>query len=384
MVFEFSTATRIIFGSGTAAQTGVLAAAMGRIPLIVTGRTWTHSEPVQRALVERRLDGPIFTVQGEPSTDTVLKCLTLARNHRCDMVIGIGGGSVIDTAKAAAALAANPGDILDYLETIGSGRPLTEPSLPMIAVPTTSGTGSEVTRNAVLASAEHGLKVSLRSPLMLPRLALIDPELTATMPPAITAATGMDALSQLIEPYVSNKANPMTDAFCREGLRRISRGLFRAFSRGDDQEARESMAVASLFGGLALAGAGLGAVHGFAGPIGGSYHAPHGAVCARLLPAVMTVNSAALKDRDPAGLALARYEEIARILTGESRATVRDGIAWVERLVQTFSIPSLTAYGMNSSDFPPLCERAAGSASMKGNPVQLTPTEMREILTLAL
>ena len=241
----------------------------------------------------------------------------LAKAERCELVIGFGGGSALDAAKAIAAMLANGGELLDYLEIIGRGKPLTKPSAPFIAIPTTAGTGAEVTRNAVLASPEHKVKVSLRSPLMLAKVAVVDPELTYDLPSALTASTGLDALTQLIEPFVCNRANPMTDGLCVEGLRRAARSLRMAFGKGRDQDAREDMAVASLFGGMALSNAGLGAVHGFAGPIGGSFSAPHGAICAALLPHVMAMNLRALRQRDPHGAALFRYEEAAWWLTGD-------------------------------------------------------------------
>ena len=188
----------------------------------------------------------------------------LFRSAGCELLIAIGGGSVIDAGKAIAALASNPGDVLDYLEVVGKGQALTNAPFPMIAVPTTAGTGSEVTRNAVLGSQEHGVKASMRSPMMLPRVAIVDPQLAVGLPPAITASTGLDALTQLIEPYVSSKANPLTDAFCLDGLRAIKGSLLRAFANGGDAAARAGMSYASLLGGLALANAGLGVVHGFA------------------------------------------------------------------------------------------------------------------------
>src|SRR5208282_5705063 len=227
-----------------------------------------------------------------------------------------GGGSAIDAAKAIAAMLTNKGELLDYVEIIGRGKPLTQPSAPFIAVPTTAGTGSEVTRNAVLASPEHRVKVSLRSPLMLPRVAVVDPELTYALPPAITASTGLDALTQLIEPFVCARANPMVDALCIEGIRRAARSLREVVHQNPGKSAREDMALASLFGGIALANAGLGAVHGFAGPMGGMFAAPHGALCAALLPGVMAANVAALRRRQPGGEGLRRYDEIARLLTG--------------------------------------------------------------------
>ena len=270
MRFEFATSSRVVFGPGTLVELGGLVAGMGRRTLVVTGRTPERAGPLFEILKEQGIDYVVFPVEGEPTTETVRKGTQLAREAGCDMVVGFGGGSALDAGKAVAALLTNGGDPLDYLEVVGRGRPLTRPSAPYVAVPTTAGTGSEVTRNAVLLSPEHRVKVSLRSHLMLPRLALVDPELTRTLPPEVTASTGMDALTQLIEPYVSNRANPMTDAICREGMRRAARSLLRAYEHGEDPEAREDMSLASLFGGMALANAKLGAVHGFAGPIGGT------------------------------------------------------------------------------------------------------------------
>jgi alcohol dehydrogenase class IV len=273
---------------------------------------------------------------------------------------------------------------MEYLEVVVLGKPLARPAAPWMAIPTTSGTGAEVTRNAVLASPEHGVKVSLRSAAMLARIALVDPELTYSMPPEITASTGLDALTQLIEPFVSSRANPMTDGFCREGMLRAARSLRAACEHGDDLAAREDMALASLFGGLALANAGLGAAHGFAAPIGGSFAAPHGAVCAALLPHVMQVNLGALRERQPNHPSLRRYREVARILTGDVRAEPGDGIHWVEELCADLHVPRLTAYGIQASDIPSLVQKASAASSTKGNPIVLTQQEMREILERAV
>jgi alcohol dehydrogenase class IV len=270
-------------------------------------------------------------------------------------------------------LAANPGDALDYLEVIGAGKAIPNVPFPMIAVPTTAGTGSEVTRNAVLASPRHRVKVSLRSPLMLPRLAIVDPQLTMGLPPAITASTGLDALTQLIEPYVSAKANPMTDAFCLDGLRAVRRSLAAAHRNGSDAAARAGMSYASLLGGLALANAGLGVVHGFAGPIGGMFDAPHGAICAAILPHGMAANIRA-------GAAPGRYREIAAILTGDEKARVEDGIAWVRDLVQSLGIPGLRQYGISAAHVDDIVEKASKASSMKANPVQLPREELKRVL----
>jgi alcohol dehydrogenase class IV len=325
-----------------------------------------------------------FPVAGEPTTVTVREAAMYAMKARCDLVIGFGGGSALDAGKAAAALLTNDGDPEDFLEVIGKGKKLTQPSAPYIAIPTTAGTGSEVTRNAVLASPERRVKVSMRSQLMLPRLALIDPELTYGLPREITATTGLDALTQLIEPYTSNRANPITDALCHDGMRRVARSLARAFRNGDDCAAREDMALASLFGGLALANAGLGIVHGMAGPIGGKFSAPHGAICARLLPYAMEANIIALHKRLPKSEALRRYDEIARNLTGSGTAKASDGVEWVTELSGSMGIRSLASYGMSREDFPELVETADRASSTKGNPVQLTTDEMLQILERAL
>jgi alcohol dehydrogenase class IV len=235
-----------------------------------------------------------------------------------------------------------------------------------------------------LASPEHRVKVSLRSNLTLPRLALVDPKLTHSVPPQITASTGLDALTQVIEPYVSRLANPLTDAICREGIRRGARSLRRAYEDGGDANARENMALTSLFGGLALANAKLGAVHGFAGPLGGMFHAPHGAICGRLLPYVMAVNVQALRERGQGGAALRRYDEVAQLLVGSPRAAAHDGVSWMQALCAALDIPPLSAHGVTEDDFPAIVEKAARSSSMKGNPIELTREEMEEILRRAL
>jgi alcohol dehydrogenase class IV len=271
----------------------------------------------------------------------------------------------------------------DYLEVVGAGRPISVTPLPVIAVPTTAGTGSEVTRNAVLRVPERRVKVSLRSPLMLPRVAIVDPQLTHDLPPATTAATGLDALTQLIEPFMSVRANPMTDALCREGMARAAGSLRRVCEDGRDASARADMALASLFGGLALANAGLGAVHGLAAPIGGMAGAPHGAVCAALLPHVMAVNLRALRAAN-AGQALDRAAEIGRLLTGRADAGAGEAVAWLAETVSRVHIPRLSDLGVTAADVPVIAEQAQQSSSMKGTPVALTREDLVSILSAAL
>jgi alcohol dehydrogenase class IV len=384
MRFEFATSTRIIFGAGALREIESLARGFGRHALVVTGRDPARAQPLHECL---RAAGVVTTVQSiahEPTTDEIVQAVAEARAAQCDFVIGFGGGAALDSAKAIAALLTNRGELPDYLEVIGRAQPLLQPAAPCIAIPTTAGTGSEVTRNAVLASTAHRVKVSLRSPHLLPRLALIDPELTLTLPPATTASTGLDALTQLIEPYVSAKSNPLTDALCVDGIRRVARALRRAVDDGRDARARKDMALASLFGGLALANAGLGAVHGFAGPIGGMFPAPHGAVCAALLPHVAEINLAALQARAAQNGAIHRYEDVARLLTGDAHATAADGVKWLIGLVNALNIPPLRSHGMTREDIPAVIEAAQNASSMKANPIQLTPGELQGILAAAL
>ena len=384
MHFEFSTAARIVFCAGAVAEVGPAAKAMGRRALLALGMTRDPAQPVLDALAAQGVTAVIYPVSGEPDLDCIRHGVRQALAQGCDLVIGCGGGSAIDAGKAIAALASNGGDPLDYMEIIGRGQPITQPPLPYIAIPTTAGTGAEVTRNAVLASPEHRVKASLRSPLLLPRLAIVDPVLTYTMPPEVTASTGLDALTQVTEPFVSVRANPLADGFCREGIQRAARSLRRAYEHGDDAAAREDMALASLLGGLALANAGLGAVHGIAGAVGGMFPAPHGAVCAALLPVVMTANVQALQQRQPDSASLRRYDDIARLLTGHSRATAPDGVAWVQHLCASLRIPRLSAYGVIAPDIPALVQKAMAASSSKGNPIVLTAEEMGEIVREAV
>lgn len=382
--FEFATATQIVFGPGTLKEIGPLAKALGRRAVVVTGGNPARAERLLALLREAGLGVATFSVAGEPEITTVESGVARARGEQCDCVIAFGGGSVMDAGKAIAAMLANEGELLDYLEVIGRGKALAKPSAPFVAIPTTAGTGSEVTRNAVLGSPAHKVKVSLRSPHMLARLALIDPELTYELPPAITASTGLDALTQLIEPYVSCRANPLTDGLCREGITRAARSLRAAFADGQNQAAREDMAVASLFGGFALANAGLGAVHGFAGPIGGMFPAPHGAVCAALLPQVMAANLRANWARGSSTGLQGRYQAIGRWLTGRVTATADSGVAWIEELVRDLQIPKLRAYGIRESDVPEIAAKAANASSMKANPIALTAEELVGTLRAAL
>lgn len=376
--FDFATANRIVFGSGSARQLPKMALEFGSRALFVTGRAPERAAPFVSALEAAGVQCVIFRVEGEPTLTMVREGVRAARNG-CDLVLGFGGGSAIDAAKAIAALSTNSGEPLDYLEVIGQGRAFENAALPFLAIPTTAGTGAEVTRNAVLGSPEHGVKASLRSPAMLARIAIVDPDLTLSLPPGITASTGLDALTQLIEPYVSSRANPLTDLFCKEGMKRVSTALLNAFRDGEDRAARESMSFASLLGGLALANAGLGVVHGFAAPLGGMLNAPHGALCAAILPHGIAVNIRALRERAPEHEALRKYGEIARILTGNPQAEPEDAGAWAASLCEQLGILGLGAHGLDRSQIGALAEEATRARSMKANPIPLTKVELTEI-----
>ena len=364
MNFEFASAGRIVFGWGARDRVAPAAAAMAE-------------ELTAAGLVCRR-----FVVSGEPTVKMVEQGVAAAAGT--DLIVGLGGGSVLDTAKAVAALAANPGEVTDYLEVIGRGRALEHRPLPWIAVPTTAGTGCKVTKNAVIKSETKRVKVSLRHPAMLAALAVIDPELTVSMPPAVTAATGMDALTQVLEAFVSIKANPLTDGICRDGITRAARALPLAFAGGTDRQARTDMALASLCGGLALANAGLGAVHGIAGPLGGMIDAPHGAVCAALLAPVCKANIAALRAASCDNPALSRYIEAARLLTGDPTTMAENGPAWIENLVTELRVPGLAVWGLTETMIPELVTFSRRASSMKGNPVPLDDAVLAGVIRTAL
>ena len=391
MRFEFATATRVIFGPGTIHEAASLSGETGKRAFVVTGSSVERAGPLLELLGKQDMDYVTFNVSGEPTTNSATSAVKAARQAKCDLVISIGGGSVLDTGKVVAVMLTNGGRLEDYLEVVGAGKPLAINAAPHIAIPTTAGTGAEVTRNAVLGVPEHKVKVSMRSPFMLPRLAVIDPELTYSMPPDVTASTGLDALTQLLEVYVSCQSNPLTDGLCREGLCRAGRSLRRAYEacpersrrNGDDHNAREDMAMASLFGGLGLANARLGAVHGFAGPLGGMYSAPHGVICARLLPFVIDANVQALRRRDKASPALAKYDQAARLLTGNDSAKAADAVKWVRRLCLRLKVPPLEQFGLKPQDFKIIVAKAKKSSSMKGNPIELTDDELLSIIRRA-
>jgi alcohol dehydrogenase class IV len=373
------------FGAGRVSEVPAALAALGasRV-LVVTGRTTSRADAVRSALTEAGISSIALGVATEPSIERVRAAVALVAEAECDAVLGFGGGSALDVGKAVAVLATSGADPLDHLEVIGDGRPITRPGLPCVAVPTTAGTGSEVTRNSVLSGG--GVKASLRSPLMLPKVAVIDPDLLIDVPQPTIAASGMDALSQLIEPFLSQRANPFTDALARDGMRRSARSLGRAYEEGmEDPGVREDLALASLFGGLCLANSGLGAVHGLAAAAGARLSAPHGAACAAVLTAAMDVNLRALRDRAPESQALARMTEMASLLTGQPDATPEDAIGWLQDLTTALSIPGLGSYGLDdNAEISEVVAAAQKASSMRGNPIELTDQEVSEIVARSL
>jgi alcohol dehydrogenase class IV len=382
--FEFATAGRIMVGSGRATELPAVLAGLGSRVLVCTG-----ADPARHAglLAGIALPTAVFPVPGEPTVELARAAVAAALEHGADAVAAIGGGSVIDTGKAVAMLLGNGGDPLDYLEVVGSGRPITRPAVPCVAVPTTAGTGAEVTANAVLAVPAHHLKASLRSSLMIPRVALVDPLLTVSCSPAVTAASGLDALIQCLEPFVSSRATPLTDGLAREGLHRAGAGLRTAYADGPDVEARTDMALCSLLGGMALANAKLGAVHGLAGVIGGTADVPHGLACAAVLALVVEANVRALRSGAPGGAEhdrLGRYTEAFQLLTGNPNASVEDGLAWIRETLTLLNVPGLAAFGLGPQDADGIAAKALTSSSMQGNPVPLSHDDLKAILLQAL
>lgn len=361
--FEFATAQRIIFGRGVVKELEGLGASFGKRPLLITGN---------RPQVVAGLVGHValHTISGEPTVEDVQRGVALAKEHEADVVVAIGGGSAVDAGKAIAAMVTQPGGLMRYLEVVGEGKALEAAPLPFIAVPTTAGTGAEATRNAVLASVEHRVKASLRHVSMLPRVALIDPELAVNVPQDVTAASGMDALTQCLEAYVCTRAQPMTDALCVDGIQRAVRSLERAFKHGQNIEAREDMALCALNSGIALANAGLGAVHGFAAPIGGMFKAPHGAVCAALLGPVWAANAERAQARE-------KFDHVDAMFGG-------DAVSKIQALAVRLGIPGLGAWGIRQEDLEEIARKAAGASSMKANPVALSHEELVSILRAAL
>jgi alcohol dehydrogenase class IV len=399
MPFDFHMVPRILFGRGEFERIGGLAAEFGRSALVVTNAGPSSAEllgRLEKLLGAAGLKTAVFTVEGEPEIEDVDGGVEAARRAGAELIVGLGGGSALDTGKAVAGLLANGGTALDYMEVIGKGRKITRPGAPWIAVPTTAGTGAEATCNAVIGCKAKHFKASIRSEKLLARVALVDPVLGVGVRPDVTARCGMDALTQCLEAYTSKGAQPLTDALALEGLRRAGRALRRAYQGGQDLGAREDMALAALLGGIALANAGLGAVHGFAAPMGARFPIPHGTVCAALLPHVMAANIGAAQESPEGAAILTRYAEAGRALTGRreefgDRPDVRSvseflaaGLDFVQQLARELAIPRLGGFGVTEGDIGEMVGLARKASSMKFNPVELSEEALAGVLRAAL
>ena len=388
--FALSRLPRILFGAGRIAELPALIREFGGRALLITGkqsfRDSPYWPPLIAALKQQGISWEQETVGGEPSPQWVNEAVARHRAAGIDVVIGIGGGSVLDAGKAVAGLLPHHVSVMNFLEGIGTGN-YAGPALPYIAVPTTAGTGSEATKNAVLSvQGPEGFKKSFRHECLVPAYAVVDPELLTTCSPALIAANGMDALTQLMESYVSSKANPMTDALALSGIRAVKDGFFPAWAGGSQPEAvmgRAAMAYAALLSGITLAQVGLGAVHGLASPLGAFFPIPHGAVCGTLLAAATEVNIRALRHRQARHPALAKYAELGALLSGKQAAAAETAHAdliellheWTTRL----ALPRLREYGVAQKDFSRIIANCRGN-SMKTNPIVLDDEEVRAIL----
>ncbi|ADG73447.1 iron-containing alcohol dehydrogenase [Cellulomonas flavigena DSM 20109] len=366
---EFVTAGRVVLGAGTAADVPGLVAGLGERVLVVAGRS---------ADVSALTGATVHRHRGEPDVESVRAAVAVARDVRPDVVVGWGGGSVLDLAKCVAVLAPGTSDVLDHLEVVGRGLPLPDAALPVVAVPTTAGTGAEVTANAPVRVPQRGVKASLRGRGMLPAVAVVDPLLTLACPPALTAASGVDALTQCLEAFTTPFATPLTDPLARDGLVRAGRSLRRVVEHGDDVDARTDLSVAALLSGMALANAKLGAVHGLAAALGGRLGAPHGQVCAAVLAPTTAANVAALRRTGAPGLG--RYDAAAVALTGRTGARADDAVAWLEDLVTALGVPGLGDLGLARADVPDVVADALAASSTRGNPVALTAEELTEVV----
>ena len=375
--FQLLLPGRILFGRGEAAKAASLAAGFSARAFLVHGRNAARAAWLVRDLAAAGVEVTTFACPKEPDVALLETALKAARASGAGVVLGLGGGAVIDLAKAVAGLALGQGAVLDHLEGVGRGLPLTAPPLPFIALPTTAGTGSEATKNAVIDVPEHRRKVSLRDDRMLPRVAIVDPALTDHCPRGVTLASGLDALTQVIEPYVCARPNPAVDALCRAAIPQAAAALV-WLMEAEDPAARDALAFISLTGGIALANAGLGAVHGLAGVIGGMTGAPHGAICGALLPFVLQANARALPAGHPAA---ARLIEVQAMLSAAFGGG--PGAAALHRWSRQAGLPGLAALGLGAEDHAAVVAAALTASSMKANPVPLDHAALTEVLVAA-
>ena len=380
MTFEFLTAGHIRFGRGTAASAVHAVSEFGQRILLVRGRSVAWADQFARQLTDAGCHVVEHLSSGEPALDAVEQGRALAQDSRVEVVVSVGGGAAIDLGKAIAALAPSDSAAITHLEGVGEGRPLTAAPLPFVAIPTTAGTGAEVTKNAVIAVPDAGRKVSLRDQRMLPDLAIVDPALTDNSPRDVTLASGLDALTQVIEPYLTPKANPLTDALCAAAIPKALNALTK-LAAGEDTSARDDMCFVSLCGGMALANAGLGAVHGLAGVIGGRLGAPHGLICGRLLGPVLVENHQMLVE---GGASMDRFVTLGEWVS-EAWTVAREApFEGITAQLDRWDVPRLLRWITPQTDFDTIAEEAAGASSMKANPCVLPKAALVRIMRAAV
>jgi alcohol dehydrogenase class IV len=382
--FQFSRAPRILFKCGIIDVLPSLVHQYGSAVLIVTGKrsflSSSNGDKFLNGLKDNGINYFIHSVEGEPSPDNIDQAVKIINAEKTDLVIGIGGGSVLDASKALSAMLYKEESVINYLEGIGTmEHPGTK--IPFIAVPTTSGTGSEATKNAVLSVVgENGFKRSLRHENFVPDIALVDPELTIQCPREITAASGTDCFTQLTEAYLSTKSNDYTDALALKGLRSVKESLLNSYLDGNNVEARSGMSFAALTSGICLANAGLGAVHGFASSIGGILNIPHGVLCGTLMASANEINVKALRRNNTDSVALNKYAVLGELFTGEKGKTTDfyiDGfIQYLHKLTAELNLPHLVEFGLEEKDLELICR----NTDIKNNPVKLDVGDLIGIL----
>ncbi len=377
-MFQFMTSKQVIFGEGSLNQSLSILAKYGYSVLLVTGRGGERAEPVINYIKQQGMRYQQVAVWGEPVIAMVEELAAMGRKFKPDMIVAIGGGSALDVGKALSAIIPNQGSVYDYVEVIGRSMPFKNAPLPCIAIPTNAGTGSEVTRNAVLKSAQENIKVNIRNEALLPDVAIIDPTLTYGMDKSLSARSGLDAFTHLMEAYVCNAPNAFSDMVCEEGLKKLSTALFLA-CEDDDFRARSEMSFASLLGGMARSNASLGAAHGLAAALGGRLTAPHGAITARLAPFVMAENISVAEQMGRNDV-IYRYRRLGVLLTDNLEATPQDAIEWVTNALTRLDIPSLQMYGLSRKLFADIASDALRSTAIKGNPLPLTEARLIHIL----
>ncbi|MFA9388773.1 MAG: iron-containing alcohol dehydrogenase [Prolixibacteraceae bacterium] len=383
--FKFATSPAIIFGANKIKLLPELVKQFGHRALIVTGKSTFLKSFIAIELFQdfeaHGIETQIIRIEGEPSPEQIDRAVSTHRKWNPDVVVAIGGGSAMDAGKAISAMLCENNSVSSYLEDVGNEIPSGN-KLPLIAIPTTAGTGSEATKNAVITKAgADGFKKSLRHDNYVPNLALVDPQLCVTCPPTVTAASGMDAFTQLLESYLSSNSNPMTDALALEGMSCLIRSIEKAVEQGNDLAARSDMSYAALLSGITLANAGLGVVHGFAQPLGSLYNLPHGVACGTLMGAANRITVEKLKE-DNNQQVLKKYEQVAQLFSSAEKQEnkIDDLLNYIDRLSAEFRLPKLADFGISAADFPEIIAHTG----LKNHPINLNPEDLTWILTQRL